>query len=298
MDSAVAGAAASMWSAPRSATRLSEALDDPDVTVVAVCTPPEEHAEQVRASLAAGKHVLVEKPAGVTADQVAQLAEVARRVNGPVAMVAENWLHSPVITRLRRLLDEGVVGETLSIVATLETGIDLASDPQRRRSRLINGGIHMLNVIRRLCGEPTHVSAFCLPDRVMADSGPEADTDVVVSFRFGGRAVGSLQLSGRAQRPRPGLRQVRVIGTAGMAEADPIAGWLEWSADAWSGGTLRRWDDHSGEVGQSAQITHFLAAVNGQAEPLPSLHDQVRTHRLIEAIQRSARELTTVEVAV
>ncbi|MGP3971999.1 Gfo/Idh/MocA family protein [Streptomyces sp. 6N223] len=291
--------AAATWSVPRSATDLATVLDDPDVAVVDLCTPPEHHAPQLLAALRAGKHVLVEKPAAWSLAEVramAEAAEEAEAAGGPVAMVAENWLHSPAIARLRRLVEGGALGEPLVVAGTLETGTALPRTPQQQRSRLLNGGVHMVTTIRHLFGEPTHVGAFTLPDRAEGPTGPRTDLDIVASLRFADGRIGSFQQSGRSQRPRPGVRVVRVLGTEGMAEADPIAGWAAWTETAWDGGTHHRWQDTTGAAGQDAEIAHFLDVVRGRATPLPTLRDQLRTHHVMEAMLTSARSFETVEI--
>jgi predicted dehydrogenase len=291
--------AAATWSVPRWTTDLATALDDPDVTVVDLCTPPEHHAPQLLAALAAGRHVLVEKPAAWSLAEVramVEAAEAAEAAGGPVAMVAENYLHAPAVTRLQRLVEAGALGEPLVVTATVETGTALPRTPQQQRSRLLNGGVHMVTTIRHLFGEPTHVGAFTLPDRAEGPTGPRTDLDIVASLRFADGRIGSFQQSGRAQRPRPGVRVVRVLGTEGMAEADPIAGWATFTETAWDGGTQHRWRDTTGAAGQDAEIAHFLDAVRGRARPLPTLRDQLRTHHVMEAMLASARSLRTMEV--
>jgi predicted dehydrogenase len=299
VDAGSAREAAAAWSVPRWATDLATVLDDPDVAVVDLCTPPEHHAAQLLAALGAGRHVLVEKPAAWSLAEVRAMtdaAEEAEAAGGPVAMVAENWLHSPAVARLRRLVEGGALGEPRVVAGTLETGTALPRTPAQQRSRLLNGGVHMVSTIRHLFGEPTHVSAFTLPDAAEGPTGPRTDLDIVASLRFGGGRIGSFQQSGRAQRPRPGVRVVRVLGSDGMAEADPIAGWASWTEAAWDGGTQHRWRDTTGAAGQDAEIAHFLDVVRGRARPLPTLRDQLRTHHVMEAMLTSARSLETVEV--
>src|SRR3954463_823343 len=82
-------------------------LEDPSIDAVHVCTVNAVHAAQARDALAAGKHVLCEKPLGVTAaetSELASLAEAARDTRGLVSAVCFNYRHYPVIEHLRRAL--------------------------------------------------------------------------------------------------------------------------------------------------------------------------------------------------
>src|SRR3954469_6083715 len=82
-------------------------LEDPSIDAVHVCTVNAVHAEQARDALAAGKHVLCEKPLGVSAaetGELAALAEEARGERGLVSAVCFNYRHYPVIEHVRRAL--------------------------------------------------------------------------------------------------------------------------------------------------------------------------------------------------
>ena len=95
------------------------------VDAVTVGTPPRTHASLARSFLDAGKHVLLEKPFAVSPGEAADLEEAARRA-GRVLAVVHNFQFSRSITRLRRLVAEGALGELRSI-----WGVQL-SNPRRR----------------------------------------------------------------------------------------------------------------------------------------------------------------------
>src|SRR3954452_7033573 len=91
-------------SAHRSAAAL---LEDPSIDAVHVCTVNAVHAEQARDALVAGKHVLCEKPLGVSAAETGELvalAEEAHAERGLVSAVCFNYRHYPVIEHVRRAL--------------------------------------------------------------------------------------------------------------------------------------------------------------------------------------------------
>lgn len=85
-------------------------LADPGVDAVVIASPARTHAELVHLALAAGKHVLVEKPLALsTADAVA-LAEQADS-GGHVLMVGHTFEYNPAVTKMRALLVAGELGE-------------------------------------------------------------------------------------------------------------------------------------------------------------------------------------------
>ena len=113
------------------------ALADARIQVVLVATPPASHLELTLAALAAGKHVILEKPPLLRSsdfDLVAAAAEAAgRRV-----MVAENYFYKPMAEALRRLLAGGAIGEPLILTVSALTctmrGSPMSPEASRARN--------------------------------------------------------------------------------------------------------------------------------------------------------------------
>lgn len=94
----------------RASTGIDDLLADPEVEVVALCSPPAEHAAQILASIAAGKRALFcEKPLGVTEAEVAAVIE-ACRTTGTRIVVGTNHLFDPAWGRAKHHLDAAGVG--------------------------------------------------------------------------------------------------------------------------------------------------------------------------------------------
>ncbi len=93
----------------RSFATLAEVLADPAIQAVAIATPAETHAALARQALHAGKDVFVEKPMTVaTADAELLVREAAAA--GRILMVGHLLLHSPMVRRVKELIDEGQLG--------------------------------------------------------------------------------------------------------------------------------------------------------------------------------------------
>ena len=102
----------------RASTGIDALLDDPEVEVVVICSPPERHAAQILAALRAGKRaILCEKPIGLTHDEVdAVIDECSAR--GAALVVGTNHVYDPAWTRAKKhLLAHG--GRVDSIAASL-----------------------------------------------------------------------------------------------------------------------------------------------------------------------------------
>jgi len=95
-----------------------ELVTSPDVDVVHVCTPNHLHVELARAALAAGKHVVCEKPLAVDVEgaaELAGLAAAARAADGRVAVVPFAYRFHPMVREARERVRRGEVG-TVSLV--------------------------------------------------------------------------------------------------------------------------------------------------------------------------------------
>jgi predicted dehydrogenase len=93
---------------------LDELLEDPKVQVVHVTSPNAAHYPQVKAVLAAGRHVICEKPLAMTAAQSAEMVHLAR-ASGRCAAVCYNIRFYPLNQHAQRMVRDGDLGDILLI---------------------------------------------------------------------------------------------------------------------------------------------------------------------------------------
>jgi len=91
-------------------TDFNSVLQNPEINAVAVVTPSHTHFKVVSAALNAGKHVYVEKPISTVAQEAKELMELADS-KGLTLMVGHLLLYHPAVNRLKRLIEDGVLGE-------------------------------------------------------------------------------------------------------------------------------------------------------------------------------------------
>jgi predicted dehydrogenase len=103
-------AAADRFGALRALDSLEDLAGADDIDVVHVCTPNWLHAEQVRAVLAAGKHVICEKPLATTAEEASELAALARS-SDLVATIPFVYRFYPNVRQARAMVGNGSVGD-------------------------------------------------------------------------------------------------------------------------------------------------------------------------------------------
>ncbi|UZW58387.1 Gfo/Idh/MocA family protein [Lysobacter enzymogenes] len=100
---------ASAWNVARAYRDIEEALADPQVQVVHICTPNHLHRAMAQAALAAGKHVICEKPLATTLEDAGALAAAAA-ASGLVATVPFVYRYHPVVREARARIAQGELG--------------------------------------------------------------------------------------------------------------------------------------------------------------------------------------------
>lgn len=112
-------AAAAQWGWAESATDWREVIARDDIDIVDIVTPGDSHAEIAIAALAAGKHVLCEKPLANTVAEAEAMADAAAAASakGIRAMVGFTYRRVPAVTFFRDLIAQGVVGEVQQVRA-------------------------------------------------------------------------------------------------------------------------------------------------------------------------------------
>ncbi|MCX4904080.1 Gfo/Idh/MocA family protein [Streptomyces sp. NBC_00878] len=151
------------WAAAETDWRALIARDDVDL--VDICTPGDSHAEIAIAALAAGKHVLCEKPLANTVEEAEAMAEAAQAAagRGQVAMVGFNYRRVPATSLARRMIAEGRLGTLRHVRVTyLQDWLVDREFPLTWRLRketagsgaLGDLGAHIVDLAQYLAGEP------------------------------------------------------------------------------------------------------------------------------------------------
>ena len=195
------------------------AIQDPAIDAVVIAVPPRFHLELVLAALAAGKHVLVEKPAFLTMAEYEQ-AVAARDAAGRVVLVGENDHYKPLAVHLRRLLAQQVIGEMVFAQFVTIARRLKAADDWRNDEAMAGGdaffeeGIHWLHVANSL--GPRIVSVQGHRPAVSREGPDRRAKSMMVTFRYDNEAVGTLYYSREIPSLLRGLRWSKLFGRAGV----------------------------------------------------------------------------------
>jgi len=160
----------------------SAVLTHPGVDVVHVATPPHRHCPIVLAALAAGKHVLCEKPLALCMRDAQRMVRAARRAD---RFLATSFVmrYSPVTDAVRRVLDAGVLGRVLA-GSLINCGSDSGLgedhwfwDPERSGGIFVEHGVHFFDLYAAWLGPGRALHAHA---RTRGPAGPQDRVTCVV----------------------------------------------------------------------------------------------------------------------
>lgn len=204
----------------------AEAIADPDIDAVVIAVPPIFHLNLTLQALAAGKHVLVEKPAFPSMGDYEVVKEARDRANR-VVLIGENDHYKPLAIALRKLLADGAIGEMVfghfsSIVHRLKGADDWRNDESMAGGdAFFEEGIHWLHLAGSLGPQITRITGFRpSPPALSAVEGSHAADrrakSMMVAFHYDNGAVGSLYYSREIPSLLKGLRLSKLFGRQGI----------------------------------------------------------------------------------
>ncbi len=257
-------------------------LDDPEVDVVYVATPHPMHAENARAALAAGKHVLVEKAFTLNAEQARTVVREAA-TQGLLVMEAMWTRFLPHMAFVRDVVASGRLGEVHSVHADHTQKLSDApahrlNDPALGGGALLDLGVYPLSFANDVLGPVTEVAATA----TMRETG--VDADVATSLRHEG---GGISTSFSSSRTR-GRNVASVLGTEARIDIEAV--WYSPAAVVVrdpQGREIDRFDQPvtgRGMQYQAAEVERVLAD-GGTSSPLMTPEDSVAVMETMDRVR-------------
>jgi len=199
---------------PNRHASYEELVVDPDVDVVYVATPHPSHHANAQLALRAGKPVLVEKAFTMNAEEARDLVATAR-AEGLFLMEAMWTRFLPHIAQIRGLLDDGVLGEIVTVTA--DHGQWFAKDPAFRLfapelggGALLDLGVYPVSFASMVLGAPQRIVSVVSP----AFTGVDGQTSMVFGYATGAQAVLTCTLSAKSPT------RAAIVGTEARIEID------------------------------------------------------------------------------
>ncbi len=286
-DGARAEAFCRQYGGAASFSDYASAIEDPRIDAVVVAVPPRFHLDITLRALAAGKHVVVEKPAFFSMADY-ETVRAARDRAARVVLVAENDHYKPLAVTLRRLLAERVIGDMVfghfsSIVRRLKGADDWRNDETMAGGdAFFEEGIHWLHLASSLGPVITSITGF---RPAPAPEGPDRRVkSMMVAFRYDNGAVGSLYYSREIPSLLRGLRLSKLYGRKGIITFESNGAFVLVRGS----GVPRLIQPGVRDIrGYQAMYRDFAGAVRDGRAPEMSLERAIDDQRLMDQIYAS-----------
>jgi len=330
-----AKAFAAQWGIPRIYTDWQALLADSDIDAVVICPPSSLTATIAKAAAAAGKHVLCEKPLGLTYTEAREV-ETTAAGSARIHMVAFTFRFVPALRYLKRLVTEGHFGEIRHWRMSYFTDfmLDPATPVAWRNQRaqagagiLADMGSHGIDFARYLLGDIAAVSGasrLYVRERPSAPGGVlvsvDADDACAFAVEFASGAIGTFDfnraVAGRGGTGRANYQCIEIHGTGGAAVYELIhpfelqisLGPAMTRTQQWARAEvpldLRKYpgsprnprvDDPL--LGYKLdQDVAFLSAIRGETQDYPTFRDGAEAQRVVDAVEIAARERRWIDL--
>lgn len=267
-----------------------------DIDAVAIATPVQTHAPMGLAALAAGKHVLVEKPLAGSVREAQDLVDLAHQ-KGLTLMVDHTFIYSPPVRRMKELLDSGEIG-SLYYLDSVRINLGLF---QHDVNVVWDLAPHDLSIMDFLIGRlPKSLSAF---GTCHADNNREIEDVAHLNLDFGDGLMASFHVNWLSPVK---IRHFIVGGSKksivfnDLEPAEKLKVYdkgitVSQDADARRGvlvgyRTGDVWSPHL-EPGEPLQtmVRHFVDCIRDKKTPLTDGEAGLRVVRILDAAQRSIK---------
>jgi predicted dehydrogenase len=268
-----------------------------DIDGLVICTPSHLHEQQAIAALESGKHVLVEKPLALGADEARRVVDAAEKA-GRKVFVAMNNRYRPDAQALKPFVTGGELGDIfLGRGAWLNRKVRTVRPTWRHRRATAGGGalmdigVQTLDLCLWILNFPRIQSVSC---HTHAGEGMEVEDSAAMLLRLANGAALTLTVSWSLVAGRD-RQYMRFLGSRGSAAINPLTvfkevehGLLDVTPNLPPG------NENLYTASYRQELEHFVRVVAGQADsPLPE--EQIEVMRIISLLYQSAREKREIE---
>ena len=317
-DTATARARAVRWgvSEARLYDDYNDLLADANVDLVEILLPHHLHLPVALAAIAAGKAVSLQKPMTLDVAEADTLVEAAEASSRPFK-IFENFIFFPPVMKAKALVAEGAIGEPLAIRLKSNPGksrtawnVPAGAEKWRQERAHAGGGPlvfddghHKFALAWHFMGNPETVHAFI--GHTTSPTGFEFDAQSIVSFRFPGNRIGSLEIVYSPEleiitRHYAQDDRVEITGTRGVLWINCGHGRLDGHPPValYRDGALETFDDL--ETGWETSFVHstrhYIEALTSGGTPSLTARQGREVLRFASAAEESARLGRAVEL--
>lgn len=279
----------------RSAIDFRAATDAADIDAVVVATPHAELSRIAAACLEAGKHVLVEKPAGRNLAEVSAVAKAADSA-GRIVKVGYNHRFHPAILKAREIVDRGELGPLMFVRGRYGHGGRSGYEKEWRFKRAISGGgelvdqgSHLVDLAQWFLGEFTDVTAALRS--FFWDAEVEDNAFLTLSTSEG--RIAWLHASWSEWK---NMFSFEIYGREGKLEINGLGGSYGVESVTFyrmlpemGPPETTRWEYPFADRSWDAETAEFIAAINEERRPIGDAAEAMACMSVIERIYQGAQ---------
>ncbi len=278
---------AAQYNVGRVYTGFKEALTESGANAVYIATPVEAHVPQAIAALAAGKHVLVEKPLGLNARECSRVVALAKE-SGLVAGCSYFRRCYPCYRYTQDLLKSGELGKVVHVRMTYHSWASLSSDDPKywRMVKAKSGGgplsdmgSHMLDVLIGLLGMPRVV--YGKTSTLVQPCEVEDSAAFILELENGAEAVGSIHWNSKTWS-----HEFEIVGSEARVKWSPYDSGKVFKT---VGRETVELDLPKADNVHLPLVEDFVAAIREGREPVVTLAEAAKTNVVLDAIYASAQ---------
>ena len=267
---------------------VEELLADARVDAVFVLTNMETHCQYTVQAAEAGKHVLVEKPAASSIEELSRMdAAVAKA--GVKCMPVHNYIYEPGIERAKAMIDSGKLGVVTQFY--MMYNIHHADEIRARYPGVIRQILtHHSYTMLYLAGQPKTVS--CFAHTVDATLAPQENVAMAnIQMQSGSLSHLCASFANDDHAGDPWSCIIKVIGTKGSTRYS----YRDFVINDRNGAHSQTYQCYPESIVNT--VTHFVRRlIGGDETPLSSLQDAITCQRILEACELSVKDGVHVDL--
>jgi predicted dehydrogenase len=283
----------------RATADFREAITDNDVDLVIVATINCALAQVSRVAIDAGKHVLIEKPAGLSPQQVAEVADAASARNVLVRVGFNHRFH-PALRKARELVDRGAIGPLMFLRARYGHGGRVGYDREWRADpklsgggELIDQGVHLIDLAGWFLGEFTRVEGHA----ATYFWNMPVDDNAFLGLRTAAGQTAWLHVSCTEWK---NLFSFEIYGRTGKLHIEGLGG--SYGIERLTYYKMRPqmgppettvWEYPEEDNSWGLEINEFLEDIRRRRTPVPGLKEARAAMEVVEQIYKSSGYLTS-----
>ncbi len=261
---------------------VDDLLNDADIDAVFILTNMETHCEYTIRAAKAGKHVLVEKPAASTIEELDRMKKAVTEA-GVKCMPVHNYIYETGIRRAKDMIQSGKLGDVTQFY--MMYNIHHADEIRARYPGVIRQILtHHSYTMLYLAGKPKTIS--CLKHTVDDTLAPQENVAMAnIQMQNGTLSHLCASFANDDHAGDPWTCIIKVIGTKGSTRYS----YRDWVINDRNGAHSQTYYCYPESIKNTT--THFINKVlREDAEPLSSLDDAITCQQIIEACEKSVEE--------